>query len=233
LTEPGASLAGTAGIGLAAVVLAAAFLWAEATVRSPLLPPSLFAHPGLRAATVLIAVFGATLQAVPYVLTIHFRAGLDLTALQAGLAFLLPTGTITIGNLAGERFMARHGLTAVLVAGLVTGAAGAALLVPATAAGGGYLAMVPGLALVGLGMGLVFPAMFTAATTGIPGEHGGIAAGVASSALQFGSAVGLAVVSGLLATPATGLTAGLVVIAIGALTAIVPALLVPRITVDA
>jgi hypothetical protein len=39
--------------------------------------------------------------------------------------------------------------------------------------------------------------------------------------------------SGLLAAPAAGFTAVLVVIAIGALTAIVPALLVPRITVDA
>ncbi len=93
--------------------------------------------------------------------------------------------------------------------------------------------MVPGLALAGLGMGLVFPAMFTAATTGIPADHSGIASGVASSALQFGTAVGLAVVSGLLVTPAAGITAGLAVIAVGALTAIVPALLVPRIRVDA
>jgi MFS family permease len=233
LSEPGASPAATLGIGLVAVALAAVFLRTEATVRVPLLPLSLFAHRGLRAATVLIAAFGATLQSVPYILTIEFRAGLDLSALQAGLAFLLPTGAITIGNLAGERLVARYGLAAVIVAGLVTGAAGAALLVPAIAVGSGYLAMVPGLALAGLGMGLVFPAMFTAATIGIPGEHGGIASGAASSAFQFGTAVGLAVVSGLLAAPAAGPTAALAVIAAGALTAIVPALLVPRISVAA
>jgi MFS family permease len=110
---------------------------------------------------------------------------------------------------------------------------GLGLLVAAIAAGAGYLALIPGLTLAGLGMGLVFPAMFTAATAGIPGEHSGIASGAASSALQFGTAIGLAVVSGLLATPGAGLTAGLAVIAIGALTAIVPALLVPRVTVDA
>lgn len=233
LSEPGTSPAATVGIGLGAVVSAVAFLRTEATVRAPLLPLSLFTHRSLRAATVVIAVFGATLQSVPYVLTIHFRAGLDLTALQAGLGFLVPTGAITIGNLAGERLVARRGLAAVLVAGLVTGSAGAALLVPPIATGAGYLAMVPGLALAGLGMGLVFPAMFTAATTGIPAEHSGIASGAASSALQFGTAIGLAVVSGLLATPAAGLAAGLVAIAVGALTAILPALLVPRIRVDA
>jgi MFS family permease len=233
LSEPGSSPAVTLGIGIAGVVLAAVFLRTEATVRTPILPLSLFAHRGLRAATVLIAVFGATLQSIPYVLTIHFRTGLDLTAVAAGLAFLLPTGAITIGNLAGERLTARYGLSAVLITGLVTGAAGAGLLVPAIATGAGYLAMVPGLALAGLGMGLVFPAMFTAATTGVPGEHSGIASGAASSALQFGTAIGLAVVSGLLATPAAGLTAGLAVIAVGALTAVVPALLVPRICIDA
>jgi MFS family permease len=233
LSEAGSSPAATRGIGLAGVVLAAVFLRTEATVRTPLLPLSLFAHRGLRAATVLIAVFGATLQSIPYVLTIHFRTGLDLTALQAGLAFLLPTGAITIGNLTGERLTARYGLSAVLIAGLVTGAAGAELLVPAIAIGAGYHAMVPGLALAGLGLGLVFPAMFTAATTGVPGEHSGIASGAASSALQFGTAIGLAVVSGLLATPAAGLTAGLAAIAVGALTAVVPALLVPRVSIDA
>ncbi|MEJ3655646.1 MFS transporter [Actinomycetes bacterium KLBMP 9759] len=229
LSEPGVSLTSVLITGLAAAVLAGVFLRTEATARAPMLPLSLFAHRELRVAMVVIAAFGITLQSIPYLLTIHFRTGLDLTALQAGLAFLLPTGAITIGNLAGERLLARYGPRVVLTTGLLIGAAGAALLVPAVATGTGYLAMAPGLAVAGLGMGLVFPAMFTAATTGVPAEHSGVASGAASSALQFGTAIGLAVVSGLLAHPAAGLAAGLAVIAIGALAAIVPALLVPRV----
>ncbi|WP_432984006.1 hypothetical protein [Dactylosporangium sp. CA-233914] len=38
-----------------------------------------------------------------------------------------------------------------------------------------YPALVPGVLLAGLGMGLVFPVMFAAAITGIPPEHAGIA----------------------------------------------------------
>ncbi|GAA0925221.1 hypothetical protein GCM10009559_09920 [Pseudonocardia zijingensis] len=115
-----------------------------------------------------------------------------------------------------------------LTAGPVVGAAGAAVLVPAVATGAGFLAMTPGLIVAGLGMGLVFPAMFTAATSGVPAEHSGVASGAASSALQFGTAIGLAVVSGLLARPA----AGLAVIAVGALAAIAPAVLVPRVATE-
>src|SRR5690606_16214756 len=171
LSEPGVSPVAVLGTGFAAAVSAGVFLRTEATVRAPMLPLSLFAHSGLRAAMVVIAAFGISLQSIPYVLTVHFRSVLDLTALQAGLAFLPPTGAITIGNLAGERLLARHGPRVVLITGLVIGAAGAGVLVPAVATGAGYLAMVPGLTVAGLGMGLVFPAMFTAATTGLPAEH--------------------------------------------------------------
>jgi MFS family permease len=232
LSEPGVSPVAVLGTGFAAAVSAGVFLRTEATVRAPMLPLSLFAHQGLRAATAVIAAFGITLQSIPYVLTIHFRTGLDLTALQAGLAFLLPTAAITIGNLVGERLPARCGPGVVVSTGLVIGAAGAAALIPAVATGAGYLAAVPGLAVAGLGMGLVFPAMFTAATTGVPAEHSGVASGAASSALQFGTAVGLAVISGLLAHPGAGLTIGLAVISIGALAAIVPAVSIPRAAVD-
>jgi EmrB/QacA subfamily drug resistance transporter len=219
---------------LAAVALIAAFVAIEASTRRPLLRLRLLQNVNLSAALGVIFVFGMTLNAIPYVFTQYFQAVLGLTALQAGLGFLVPTATITAGNLLGERLVARFGVRAVLIGGLGLGAAGAALLTPAMHADGTYLAVLPGLAGYGLGLGVVFPAMFIAASTDVPEREAGIASGLASTALQIGTAVGLAVLVGVAtddvgggagqAAIADGLQTGLSVLAAGALVAIPAAL---------
>jgi EmrB/QacA subfamily drug resistance transporter len=226
---------------LAAAALTAAFIAIEATARRPLLPLRLFRNASLSAALAVIFVFGMTLNSVPYVLTQHFQAVLGLSALQAGLGFLVPTATITAGNLLGERLVARFGVPAVLLVGIGVGAVGATLLTPAMTAGSTYPAVLPGLVAFGLGLGVVFPAMFVAASTDVPERDSGIASGLASTALQIGTAAGLAVLVGIAtanvggessnASPtaiADGLQTGLYVIAAGTLAAIPAALALPR-----
>jgi EmrB/QacA subfamily drug resistance transporter len=222
---------------LAAVALITAFVAIEASTARPLLPLRLFQNDNLSAALGIIFVFAMTLNAIPYVLTEYFQAVLGLSALQAGLGFLVPTATITAGNLLGERLVARFGVRAVLIGGLSLGAVGAALLTPAMTADGTYLAAVPGLLGFGLGLGVVFPAMFVAASTGVPQRDSGIASGLSSTALQIGTAAGLAVLVGIAtasvgvdasqAAIADGLQTGLYVIAAGALMAIPAALALP------
>jgi EmrB/QacA subfamily drug resistance transporter len=223
---------------LAAVALIAAFIGIEASTHRPLLPLRLFRNTNLSAALGVILVFGMTLNSIPYALTQYFQAVLGLTALQAGLGFLVPTATITAGNLLGEPLVARFGVRAVLFGGLSVGAVGAALLTPAMTADGTYLAVLPGLVGFGLGLGVVFPAMFSAASTDVPERDSGIASGLASTALQIGTAAGLAVLVGIAtanvgddASPtviADGLQTGLYVIAAGALVAIPAALALPN-----
>jgi EmrB/QacA subfamily drug resistance transporter len=223
---------------VAAVALIAAFLAVEASTRRPLLPLRLFANTRLGASLAVILVFGMTLNSVPYALTQYFQAVLGLSPLQAGLGFLVPTVTITAGNLLGEPLVARFGVRAVLIGGSGLGAVGTALLTPAMTADGSYAAVLPGLFGFGLGLGVVFPAMFSAASAGVPERDSGIASGLASTALQIGTAAGLAVLVGIAtsgsggdsgaASPAAvadGLQTGMYVIAAGALLAIPAALL--------
>ena len=54
-----------------------------------------------------------------------------------------------------------------VLAALVVGAAGAALLATNLTAGAGYLGLLPGLLLVGIGDGTMFTAIFIAAATGV------------------------------------------------------------------
>src|SRR5918999_4021546 len=222
----------------AAVALLGGFIVIEASTGRPLLPLRLLRNANLSAALAVIFVFGMTLNVIPYVLTQFFQAVLGLGALEAGLGFLVPTVTITAGNLLGEGLVARFGVRTVLIGGLSVGGAGAALLAPAMNAGGTYLGVLPGLVGFGLGLGVVFPSMFAAASTDVSERDSGIASGLASTALQIGTAAGLAALVGIATANlggdpsptriADGLRDGLVVTAAGVVLAISAALAVPN-----
>jgi EmrB/QacA subfamily drug resistance transporter len=237
----GAELGWTSAVvvvaAFAAAASIAAFVGVEAAADRPLLPLRLFRNRRLTAALGVILVFGMTLNAIPYALTQYFQAVLGMGPLEAGLGFLLPTAAITAGNLLGEPLVSRLGVRAVLFGGLGSGAAGAALLALAMSADSTYLGALPGLVGFGLGLGVVFPAMFSAASADVPVRDSGVASGLASTALQIGTAAGLAVLVGVAtagvggdAGPraiAGGLQTGLLVIAAGALVAIPAARTLP------
>ncbi|RSN05685.1 MFS transporter [Nonomuraea sp. WAC 01424] len=176
-----------------AVVLLAVFLRLLARGRTPLMPLRLFRNRALSGAVVVILVFGLTMQAVPYFLTLYFQDVLGFSALETGLAFLGPTLSITAGNVLSERLVHRLGTRGALIIGILANAAGAVLLAPGMHGDGSLLTVLAGVVVIGLGMGITYEAMWIAAGTGVPAEEQGLASGVASTALQVGTAAGLAV----------------------------------------
>jgi hypothetical protein len=84
-----------------------------------------------------------------------------------------------------------------MVAGSALTAAGFAwfaMLTPTTSWLAGILG--PGIA-VSLGMGLVFPAVTTAATSGVDASNSGLVSGLVTTSRQVGGAIGLSVLSTL------------------------------------
>lgn len=193
---------GAAVLGLA---LLAAFGAIEARSAAPLMPLRLLSMPSLRAAMLVILVFGATLHAIPYFLTLYFQLVLGFSALAGGLAFLGPTLAITAGNFVSARLVRRIGTRATLIAGVALGAAGGVVLAAGITADGSYLTVLPGIAVVGLALGVVFPAMFLAASAGIAPREAGTASGMASMALQVGTSAGLAILVGIESAELAGL----------------------------
>jgi EmrB/QacA subfamily drug resistance transporter len=221
--------------GVCGLLLLACFIAIEAVSTRPLLPLSLFRNPNLRVASVVILLFGMTLNTVPYVLTQFFQTILNFSALQAGLAFLVPTTAITVGTLVGEKLIALVGIRNVLLLALLIGGAGTFAISLVLAEGGGLLMAAPAIAAFGLGLGTVYPAMFSAAATGVSGPQAGVASGFSSTALQLGSAIGLAVVVAVsthsgheVAQVRTGLQDGLYLVTAGAFLAALTTLLLPR-----
>ena len=177
---------------IAGSALLAAFIGIEARTRAPLMPLPLFRNRNLSVGVVVTFLFMATFGTLLYFLTVYFQTVHGYGALDTGLAFLLPMALGFVGSMAGGALATRFGTRRTLITGFLFGSLGMVAIALAMSAEGTYVALIPGLVVVSLCQGIVFTTMFAAASTGVPGEHQGIASGVVSTGQQVGSAVGLA-----------------------------------------
>lgn len=185
------------GAIIASAALAAFFLIAftviEANSADPLMPLRLFYNRSLVAGMTITFLYMATFGALPYFLTVLLQNVHGFTALQTGLAFLVPSVAIATGTQLGERLATRFSTRSTLVGGMIVGAVGTALMVSGATAESSYLALVPGLIVSGVGQGIVWTAMWIAAASGVAHDQQGVASGMASTTLNVGNAIGMAV----------------------------------------
>lgn len=179
------------------LVLAAASLIAfgfiEARSSDPLMPLRLFRNRSLIAGMAITFLYMATFGTLPYFLTVLFQNAQGFSALQTGLAFLLPSIAIAAGTQLGARWSTRFSNRSSLIGGMIIGAIGTALMAPAMTPESSYLSLVPGLIVSGVGQGIVWTAMWIAAASGVHHDEQGVASGTASTTLNVGNAIGLAV----------------------------------------
>ncbi len=186
-TSPGIVAAITIGIALVVV-----FVMVEQRSRDPLVPPPLLRNRNLLVATVIAFMFMATFGSLLYFLSLYFQDVRGYDALETGVAFLVPTAVVVTGSAVAGRVVTRLGLRSTLLAALVVGGAGALGLALAMTPDASYAALVPGLVAISLGDGIVFTAMFIAASTGTPDHQQGVASGIASTGSGIGAVIGLA-----------------------------------------
>jgi EmrB/QacA subfamily drug resistance transporter len=182
---------------IAALVAAGALLVVFAVVETrsadPLLPFRLFANRSLTVGMTVTFVYMATFGVLPYFLTVLMQSVHGYTALQTGLAFLVPSLAIATGTQLGERLTTRIGIRRTLLIGFVIGTVGTVTLAFGFDADAGYMTLLPGLVVSGIGQGIVWTAMWIAAATGTAPHEQGVANGIASTSLNLGNAIGLAV----------------------------------------
>ncbi|MFF8904763.1 MFS transporter [Streptomyces olivaceoviridis] len=185
------------GSFVAAVVFLIAFAVIESRSRDPLMPFRLFRNRSLSVGITVTFLYMATFGTLPYFLTVLLQSVHGFSALQTGLAFLVPSVAIATGTQLGERLTTRLGTRPTLLAGFLVGAVGTALLAWGFDADATYLTAVPGLIVSGVGQGIVWTAMWIAASTGVAADEQGIANGMASTTLNIGNAIGLAVLTAI------------------------------------
>lgn len=181
---------GAIGVGLALLV---AFVQLERRSRDPLIPARIVRNRTLLIATSIAFLFTATFGSLLYFLSIYFQDVRGYDALETGIGFLLPTAVVVAGSSLAGRLVTRLGLKRTLIIALAIGAIGTVGLGLAMTPDSSYAVLVPGLIAVSLGDGIVFTAMFIAASTGVAAGHQGVASGIASTGSGIGAVIGLAV----------------------------------------
>ncbi len=178
---------------LAALTLLLIFVTIEARSSDPLMPLRLFRNGSLVAGMAITFLYMATFGTLPYFLTVLFQNIQGMTAMQTGLAFLVPSLAIAAGTQIGERLATWFTTRLTLVAGMVVGVLATIAMIPGATVEAGYLAIVPGVIISGVGQGIVWTGMWIAAASGVHHDEQGIASGMASTTLNVGNAIGLAI----------------------------------------
>lgn len=194
--------------GVAAVALLAAFVLRQRAIAEPLVDLRIFASRAVSGGNVAQLLVVAGMMGFQFTVALYMQHSLGYTPTQAGLGLLpVPVVIATVSLTAAGRLIARFGARAVLVAGEVVLVVGLALL--AAAAGGGYVvSILPAMILLGLGTGVVIPAVSTVIMSDATPENAGLASGLANTSQQVGAAIGIAVLAALAAAHSEGLQAG-------------------------
>ncbi|MFI9046036.1 DHA2 family efflux MFS transporter permease subunit [Streptomyces sp. NPDC053427] len=184
------------GFVLAAVALIA-FVVAELRQREPMLDLRYFRNMPFTGANVIALLAFIALAGFLLVNTLYLQQERGLSARSAGVALLPATVAIAAGGPLGGWLVARYGTRPPLIAAGLFITAGSAVLLglsPSTP----YVEIAFAYVLLGAGFGLVNPPITSTAVSGMPASQAGVASAVAATARQFGNALGVAILGGLL-----------------------------------
>ena len=179
----------------ASILFGVAFVWWERRAPSPMLAPNLLANKQFRNANIGMLLFAAGAIGSLLLLSLVFTNLWGYEPIEAGLALLpVPVCGLLVWPLVGRAAdtrppgeLAKPALIAMAVGMLWVS------FLPSTAGDAwAYLQIFPGLALIGVGMGIGFPALNVGAMGAVAGPEVGLASGVLNTARQLGAALGVA-----------------------------------------
>jgi len=173
--------------------LLAAFVQLDRRSASPLLPPALLRRPGIAGANLVAAVNGATTNTSIFFFALFAQQALGLSPLAAGIGFLPCNGAVVVGSALAGWLAGRHGYRLPTIVGMGVVAGGLLLLARLSPAAEYATTLLPGLVVMGFGLGLAQIGLVGAGTAAAPTSERGVAAGLLTTSAQIGTAVGLAV----------------------------------------
>ncbi|QNG20209.1 MFS transporter [Rhodococcus triatomae] len=194
----------TIGFLAAGVALLALFVMVQRSVAHPLLPLRVLLDR-VRAASYLIMLISAVgLFGVSLFLTFYLQQSLGFSPVVTGVAFLPMTVAIALAaSITGSVLTTRVSPRITATAGMLLGAAGMASLTLIGTDSSYVSHVLPGLILVGLGLGLIFANGMGFATIGVDNADAGVASATVNTAQQIGGAIGIALLSSVSAAAAT------------------------------
>jgi EmrB/QacA subfamily drug resistance transporter len=181
----------------AALFLGIAFVAIELRRKFPMFDLGLFRNPTFVGSSVSAFAVCFSMLALIFFLTTWLQSILGYSAVGTGLRMLVFTGAALVAAPAAGRMTATVSPRIVLPAGLAL-VAGGVLSMTAVSSSSSWTAILPGLVLAGLGLGMMNPTLASTAVSVVPPWRGGMASGMNSTCREAGTAAGIAVYGALL-----------------------------------
>ncbi|MGB6454654.1 MAG: MFS transporter [Streptosporangiaceae bacterium] len=175
----------------------AGFVWWERRVRAsrqPLVDLGLFRSPDFRRGLLVNVTLYATISSFFFVLGLYLQLGRGDSPLEAGLTFVPLAAGNFVASLSSSVLVARYGRSTLTV-GAALQVAGLLALIAAAGPRSPDALLVAGVALFGLGQGLLIPPIIGVVLSRVPVTDSGAATGVLITTQQMSGTIGIAVVS--------------------------------------
>jgi EmrB/QacA subfamily drug resistance transporter len=187
----------TLGSLVGGVVLLVGFVAAEMRVDHPLLPLRVIVDRARGGSYLSVAISGIAIFGTFLFLTFYLQTIKGDSPLKTGLLFLPMIGAILItSNLSSLPRVLWLGPRVLIAAGMLLGAGGLALLSTQVSVTSSYVsAVLPGLLLLGLGLGLIFARAIATATYGVARQDSGVASALVNTMQQVGGSIGTSALS--------------------------------------
>jgi MFS family permease len=188
-------------LGIGAVFLAWFFLYIRSRERAhkaALLSTRLFKNRTCNLALVTQNIQWLVLMGTSFVVSVFLQEVRGYSAIKTGVIFTAATLGILFSSLAAERLAKRYPQKRLIVAGFVVTLAGIVLLLVLVRASDSIAAFLPGLALIGLGLGGMLTPSVNVVQSSFPEELQGEISGLSRSVSNLGSSFGTAIAGTIL-----------------------------------
>ena len=189
---------------IAGGLLLIGFVALQKVDRHPLIPLHVLADRNRGAAYLTLFLGQAGGFALFLFLTYYFQGVLNYSPIKTGVAFLPMMLTVAVIATLTQSVLVRHlTIRTIVAAGLAVGGAGTALLTQADARSPYAAWVLPGLILIGTGIGSAIVSAVALGQQGVEPRDAGTAGAVNNVAQQLGAALGVAVISTFVGTATT------------------------------
>jgi MFS family permease len=177
----------------------------ERSGREPLLSTGLFRDRTSNLGLITQNVQWLLLMGITFVVSVFLQTVRGFSAIKTGVIFTAATAGILVSSLAAERLAKRRAQRTLIRAGFLVTIAGIGLLLALVKSSGHVLAFVPGLLVIGLGLGVMLTPSVNVVQSSFPEDKQGEISGLSRSVSNLGSSLGTAIAGTILVSElATG-----------------------------
>jgi MFS family permease len=170
----------------------------ERAGKEPLLSTGLFKNRTCNLALITQNIQWLMLMGTSFVVSVYLQTVRGYSAIKTGVIFTAATVGILISSVGAERFAKRRTQKTLIVAGFVVTIAGIGILLGLVPTWSSIAAFVPGLFLIGFGLGSMLTPSVNVVQSSFPEEQQGEISGLSRSVSNLGSSFGTAIAGTIL-----------------------------------